>query len=113
MSGKEFKEPSRRRRLPATYRFVEYMMQRSLNSRRLVAFALVAAATAAPAIAAPLRAQQPTRTSSAANSQYRVIVQDLSNKTDAKSTRFGVKASELIRKGLSQMSTHTALAGKD
>src|SRR3954464_1781312 len=81
-------------------------MQRLSNPRRLVAIAFAAASVTATVIAAPVGAQTPGASSSA-GSQFRVIVQDLANKTDPKSTRFGVKASELIRVGLSKMSTHT------
>jgi tetratricopeptide (TPR) repeat protein len=90
---------------------LEFMMQRLLNQKRLVALAFVAATAVSPAIA-PLSAQTPTG-SSAGQTAFRVIVQDLANKTDAKSTRWGSKASEMIRDGLSQMSTHTAVPEKE
>lgn len=86
-------------------------MQRLLNQKRLVSLAFVAA-TAVASASAPLSAQTPA-SSTAGQTAYRVIVQDLSNKSDTKATRWGVKASELIRTGLSQMSTHTAVPAKE
>ncbi|MEO5510656.1 MAG: hypothetical protein ABIV28_00685 [Longimicrobiales bacterium] len=90
------------------------MMQRLLDHRRLAAIGFLAATVASLAIAAPAAAQVPAQsTQSSGGSQFRVIVLDLANKSDPKATRFGVKASDIIRKGISQMATHTAMAAKD
>ena len=83
-------------------------MQRLQNNRRLFALAFVAAAAVAPALAAPAAAQQST-----AGTAFKVIVKDLDNRTDPKSTKFGEKVSEAIRKGMSTMGTHTPIPHKD
>ncbi len=87
------------------------MMQRMLNVRRLVASGFVAATVAGSAFSSPAQAQNPT--SSTAGTQFRVIVMDMVNKTDPKATRFGVRTSEAVRKGISQMATHTAIPSKE
>ena len=87
-------------------------MQRKKNHRRFgLACGLAAAMAAGAALTAPAMAQ--TGTSSASAGPYRVMVHDLTHKTDAKSTRFGQRTAEAVRKGIGQMATHVAVSDKE